>query len=246
MRFLKMNLTEAYDHIDRFIICECNRTHTGRPNELLWHKEKLIEHFPEHLRDKILYLPCDVSKTTVEAYEDEEAIHRVNEPAMRSHFMERLDFNDDDIVISIDADEIIYEQAYEHIINETVVHDLIRLNLHQFFWKMNYLWEGKDFTSAIAAKYKVFKNSYPCNWRDVGPVLPMKVGCHFSWCMHPEEMVDKLHTYSHPQYRKFADVDLLEKVIEKKEYPFDPNIQFDVRELEWHDEILPKSIHTAW
>ena len=40
VKFLAMNLLEAYDHIDGFIICEHNRTHTGRPRDYIWDEVK--------------------------------------------------------------------------------------------------------------------------------------------------------------------------------------------------------------
>ena len=204
IKFLIMNLMEAYNHIDKFIICECNRTHTGQPREFIFEEHR--DKFPEELMDKVIYLPCDISEQTVEAYENEDAIHAINEP-----------------------------------VKET---DLVRLNLHQFFYKMTYLWEGKDFVSPIAAKYKVFKHNYPCNWRDVGPILSRKVGCHFSWCMTPKEMVHKLHTYSHPQYRFCADEELLENAIKNKEYTFNPDEQFNIHELETNSEVLPECLRS--
>jgi hypothetical protein len=242
VKFLIMNLIESYDFIDGFIISEHNRTHTGQPREYIWDKVK--HEFPQQYMDKVIYLKSDISEETVEAYDDEESIHRVNEPVMRSSFMKDMTFDDNDIIISVDADEIINSEAYLYILTMADMKECVRLNLHQFFYKLNYLWEGKDFVSPIAAKYKVFKNDYPCNWRDVGEILPHKVGCHFSWCMSPKEMVYKLHTYSHPRYRFCADEELLSKAIEEKTYPFDNNVEFNIREIEFNDEILPSCVRS--
>jgi hypothetical protein len=240
IRFLKMNLMESYDYIDKFIVCEFNRTHTGRPKEYIF--DLLFDQIPEEYRDKILYLQSDISQHTIEAYDNEAAIHAVNEPVMRSFFMKELNFDDEDVIISIDADEIIYRDAYPDILRYVEKNNLARLNLHQFFYKFNYLWKGKDFTSPIAAKYKVFKNNFPCNWRDVGTIIDGKAGCHFSWCMTPQEMVYKLHTYSHPRYRFCADEDILRNAIESKLYPFDEDVDFDILELKEDDERLPKCL----
>jgi len=88
----------------------------------------------------------------------------------------------------------------------------------------------------------VFKGQYPCNWRDVGEIVNKKVGCHFSWCMTPGEMVYKLHTYSHPRYRFCADEKLLEEAIKNKTYPFDSSIDFNIREIYLDSEVLPTCI----
>ena len=144
----------------------------------------------------------------------------------------------------MDADEIIYRDSYPYIFSEVESKNCVRLRLNQFFYKKNYLWEDKDFISPIAAKYKIFKNHYPCNWRDSGPVTSDKVGCHFSWCMTPEEMVYKLHTYSHPKYRFCANVELLSEAIDNKKYPFDDGTDFRIRELSLDDPIIPECIRT--
>lgn len=240
IEFLVMNLIESYEHIDKFIICEHNRTHTGQPRDFIFEKHK--HKFPQDLMDKVIYLKQDISDEAVEAYENEAAIHLINEPVMRSRFMKDMQFIDEDIIVSVDADEIIYRDSYPYIFAEVATNHCVRLKLHQFFYKKNYLWEDKDFVSPIAAKYKVFKNHYPCNWRDAGPVTVEKVGCHFSWCMSPDEMVYKLHTYSHPKYRFCANVDLLSDAIENKLYPFDDGTDFRIRELNPDDPVLPKCI----
>ena len=48
--------------------------------------------------------------------------------------------------------------------------------------------------------------------------------------MTAEDMVHKLHTYSHPQYRFCADKNLLQNAIDNKLYPFDKNVNFDVED----------------
>ena len=240
IKFLVMNLIESYNHIDKFIICEYNRTHTGEPRKFIFEEYKHL--FPEELQDKILYLPCDISEDVVEAHNDENSIHQINEPVMRSSFMRNLAFDDEDIIFSVDADEIIYRESYDYILNEVKINDVVRLNLHQFFYKMNYLWEDKDFVSPIATKYGIFRGQYPCNFRDVGKIVSNKVGCHFSWCMTPQEMVYKLYTYSHPRYRFCANEELLKEAIENKTYPFDVGVDFKIKELEMNDEVLPTCV----
>jgi len=240
-QFLAANLKESYPHVEKFIICEFNRTHTGMPRKMLgW--EKLSGSLPSEMLDKVLYLPLDLSEHTVPAYNDESAMHRVNEPVMRSIFMKHVEFKDDDIVVSVDADEIIYEKSYSKIQELLKHHSACLLNLHQFFYKKTYLWKNKDFIAPIAAKYSYFKHRFPCNLRYEGVPMHEKAGCHFSWCMNPKEMVYKLNTYSHPQYRFCADEGLLTEAIAKKTYPFDPEENFDIEEISLDDERIPQSM----
>ena len=83
------------------IVCEFDIHHTGMKREFEF--EDLKEREPEHLRDKLDYHACSVYDHTARAYENEDAIHRVNEPVMRSWFTKLYNFEDDDIIISVDA-----------------------------------------------------------------------------------------------------------------------------------------------
>jgi len=60
--------------------------------------------------------------------------------------------------------------------------------------------------------------------------------------MTPEEMVYKLHTYSHPRYRFCADEKLLKEAIENKTYPFDDSVDFNIKEIELDNKVLPECI----
>jgi hypothetical protein len=242
VKFLRANLKESYNHIDKFIICESNIHHTGRHRDFIFESENLIDQFDENLRDKIVYLPCDLQAKAVDAYDDENAIHAVNEPLMRSFFMKLMEFNDNDIIFSVDADEIIYEKSYPFLIDMVRKHRCIQINLNQFFYKVNYLWVNKDFWSPCGAYYSHFKNRFPVNWRDEGTQVKGRHGSHFSWCMTPAEMVHKLHTYSHPKYRFCADEAMLKKAIEDKVYPFDKNTSFDIKEINIEDGRIPDSL----
>lgn len=241
IQFLIANLKEAYPYIEKFIINEFNRTHTGMPREMIGWK-RIKEELPDNLIDKVLYMPIDISNNVVEAYNNEKLIHQINEPVMRSIFMKNMSFNDDDIIVSVDADEIIYGNVYPKIIDLLKQEQCCSLNLHQFFYKKNYLWKNKDFVAPMAAKYSYFKNSYPCNLRYEGKILPGKSGCHFSWCMPVDEMIYKLHTYSHPRFRFCADKELLTQAIKEKTYPFDLTEIFEIEEIHYDSKILPQSI----
>jgi len=243
IEFVIANLSECYDHIEKMIVCEFDINHTGVKRDFEF--QNLKDRVPEHLRDKIDYHACEVFNETARAYENEDAIHTINEPVMRSYFTKLYDFNNDDIIISIDADEIIYGDKIDYIVSEVQKHNVVALKLRQFFYKKTYLWKNKDFTSPIATYYGSISKKYPYNWRDIGRVTDQYVGCHFSWCMTPDEMVHKLHTYSHPRYRFCADVELLTNAIENKEYPFDSNTEFSIQELEDGDPIIPKSMRNG-
>lgn len=240
LEFIIANLEECYDHIDKMIVCEFDIHHTGVKREFEF--EDLKDRVPEHLRDKLDYHACSVYEHTARAYENEDVIHSVNQPLMRSWFTKLYNFEDDDIIISVDADEIIDKRKLPDIINQVNSNGIVRLKMRQFFYKKTYLWENKDWISPIACKYGMIHSKYPNDWRDQGSVTSDYVGCHFSWCMNVDAMIHKLDTYSHPQYRFCAKREILEDAIENKKYPFDLNIQFNIGEISVNSEILPESI----
>ena len=237
------NLRECYDYIDKMIVCEFDIHHTGVRRDFEY--ENLKDLVPPELSDKLDYHACGVYDMTHRAYDREDIIHKFNEPVMRSYFTKLYDFNDDDIIISVDADEILYGDKIEYIASLLPASGVVSLKMRQFFYKKTYLWKNKVFKSAIATYYKNINPKFPNNWRDCGDPTDEYVGCHFSWCMSVEAMFHKLDTYSHPRYRFCADKDLLEKAIRDKEYPFDRSINFEIQELDENDPILPKSMRES-
>ena len=143
------------------------------------------------------------------------------------------------------ADEIIYGDSIGYILNQVEKYKTVALKLRQFFYKKTYLWKDKVFTSPIATYYSEINPKFPNNWRDVGEVTHNFVGCHFSWCMTPDEMIHKLYTYSHPQYRACADKELLIDAIKNKKYPFDPSVKFNIEEIDPNDKKIPKSMRVS-
>jgi len=240
IEFVIANLKEWYPYIEKMIVCEFDINHTGMKRDFIF--QDIKDKIPPELVDKLDYHACSIFDHTIEAYDNEPVIHQVNEPVMRSWFTKLYIFNENDIIISVDADEIISGDKKDYILQEVSKHGAVRLKLRQFFYKKNYMWKNKDFSSPIATYYGSMNPKYPNNWRDVGRVTDEYVGSHFSWCMTAEEMVHKLHTYSHPRYRFCANLELLTDAIENKKYPFDPNTKFEIEELEEDDERIPRSM----
>jgi hypothetical protein len=242
--FLKLNMMEAYPHIDKFIVCVFNKGHTGLDcdNTIL---DELIENeFPEEYKDKLIYLKCDVSHAgMVNAYNDRVRTHTVNEKIMRAYFTKFVQLESNDIVISVDADEIIYGECYPEIIQEVEQHGTIRLRIHQLFYKINYHWTDCNFCSSIATKVGKIVPQYPNHWRDTGKIYDKKVGCHLSWCMTVDKMIDKGEKYSHPEMRRYIKPDILIEAIKQKKYPFDPRRSFNIEVLDFeNNDILPKQM----
>ncbi len=234
----------SYNKIDKFIICEFNITHTGAKRNFIFEN---FEHLINPLyKDKIVYLKCDIAHLAVNAMTNESLAHSTNELLMRGYFVKIFNFNDDDIIISVDCDEIIYTQCYDEIINAVSIHGKVSIELNQFFYKLNYFWVDNKFVAPTAAYYKTYKDKYPAHWRYDGILLSGKKGCHFSWCMSLDDMVYKLNTYAHTNYKKFANKEVLINAITTKIYPFDLNKPFTIQIVDRTSPILPTSIQNSF
>jgi len=240
MNFIVLNLLESYPYIDKFIVCEFNRTHTGQPKEYIF--EKYSMKIPKDKIDKISYFKCDISSTAVFADHDEKAIHEINEPLMRGYFVKCVPMEDNDIIFSVDADEILYSDLYPEIIENVRRNGTTLLQLHQFMYKPTYFWTDCKFVAPTVALYKEYKDKFPSNWRYDGKLFSRIAGCHFSWCMDIDSMISKLYSYGHPQYRFCADKKLLQDAVDNKKYPFDKNTAFNIEEKDLSDQVYPKNI----
>lgn len=232
LRYIKMNLWESYPYVDKFIVVEANRTHVGEEREFIF--EKYIEQIPEELRGKLLYIPVDLSSKTVNCIVSNDGVRmHKNEDEIWGAFEDHVELKDEDIVISTDADEIIFRNIYPGIFYNLKKNGALLLPLHQFFYRANYLWKELTVwapTVAYAGYYR--KIPRPHRWRYEGRRFPFMSGCHFSWQMTLDEMIHKLNTYAHKDiYGHFANREILRDAVSRKIYPFDPEEPFTIREL---------------
>jgi len=244
IKFIKLNICESFPYIDKVIICEFNRTHLGTEKKFIFNEH--IDTFTKEEQNKIIYLQCDVSDQITQG-ENSDLVHK-NENLMRGYFSSQIDLNKHDIIVSVDADEIIFGRYYDRLINQIeYFNQAIQLKLHQFIYRINYLWANEIFIAPTIARVSFYQNKYPGQWRYDGDVFPEVVGCHFSWCMTVDEMIKKLGVYSHHyDYRHLAKKEILEKAIQEKTYPFEPDRSFYIEVLDMTSDrnYYPSSIYT--
>lgn len=215
--FIKMNLMESYPYVDKFIIIEGNRTHVGGPKQFVF--DKYLQDIPKVLREKICYIPADISPHTVDCSgtRDGKRMH-TNEGVLWDCFEDYIDLKDDDIVLAADADEVIYQHMYPLFFEFLKKRSAFFLPLHQFFYRMNYLWERYTYWAPVVCRASHFLGKpRPHKWRYDGEKFPFMTGCHFSWQLTIEQMIFKLQTYAHNDiYGHFADPDILSAAVREK------------------------------
>jgi len=235
IKYLKLSLAEAFNYIDKFIICEFNYNHVGEKRDLIF--EKYLDQFTNKEKEKIIYIGADISQEIKPAKNNSQLAHK-NEQIMRGYFVKKIDLNDNDIVFSVDADEVLFNYVYPEVIRKLRSRRYFwqpqsyLFQLYQFFYKVNYLWENNKFIAPVACLAKFYKNRYPGQWRYQGKLYPGYSGCHFSWCLTILEMIDKINAYAHQSnFAHLAKTEILEAAIRDKKYPFDDKVDFKIKVL---------------
>jgi len=224
-----LNLLESYDFVDKFLVYEFDHTISGIKKDFV----DLYEHWDlfDPYMDKFDYHRIKLDKNPHflkdESGVSNEVMKTVNEPFMRNYFTNILYLNDDDLIFSVDADEIIYSSAYEKIENAINENDSpVKLYMHFFWKKMNQLTD-KRWGNPCASKFKHLKDKlqmvsagetrYP-QWRDEGVNTDFFSGCHFSNCYSNEGQLEyrKQAIFYKPTTVKTTSVDLNSDIMPKK------------------------------
>ena len=246
IKFIIMNLIESYNYVDKFIVVEANVTHVGEKHEYIF--EQYRDEIPDYLYEKVIYIKSDLESATINCLDskDDTQIH-TNEALIWDSFENYLELKDDDIVISTDADEVIYDRAYPLLFSQLKKYDALFLPLHCFIYRMNYLWTDNTFWGPTVAYSRYYKDKpHPHKWRYEGKFLSYMSGCHFTWQLTIEEMLQKLQTYGHHAiYGHLADEQILKDAVENKKYPFEPKRPFHIVEVDPKKTkyLYPKSFY---
>ena len=249
IKYIRMNIRESSGYVDKYIVCEFNYNHVGEAKDYVF--EKYAASFTPDELAKIIYIKGDIAAQIKPAVGDSRLAHE-NERLIRGYFARQLELADDDIVFSVDADEILFRRVYPDVIARLRARRWFwqpksyLFALRQFFYKINYFWENNEFIAPIACLASAYKHRYPGQWRYEGRRYPGFSGCHFSWCLSVPDMITKLRAYAHQSdFAHLADAGILEKAIKNKEYPFDPIVDFRIRvlDLDKDKEYFPGALY---
>jgi hypothetical protein len=227
--FILLNLLECYDHVDKFLVYEFNYTKSGIKKEFvdLYKYWDLFDPYVDKFDYHQVKMDKDLNFVKDESGIGEDIQKIINEPYSRNYFTNMVYLNDDDLIFSVDADEIIYSSAYEKIegaINEN--DSPVKLHMH-FFWKKINGLTNKRWGSSCASKFSHLKDKlqtcsfgetrYP-QWRDEGVNTDFFSGCHFSNCYSSDDEFEyrKKAIYYKPTTEKTTSVDLDSDIMPKK------------------------------
>ncbi|MBR3922178.1 MAG: hypothetical protein IKJ45_03640, partial [Kiritimatiellae bacterium] len=124
------------DVVDRFVIAEATRTHSGKPKELLFEKNKA--RYAKFL-DKIEYVVVDDLLPEEEVAKDSFHLPWVNENRQRNALIRGLAAaKDDDIVMVSDLDEIPRPEKVSEAGKLAASGEIVRLELDIFEYYLNF------------------------------------------------------------------------------------------------------------
>lgn len=236
--WLWMKFHEAAQYVDEIIVSEFDTTLSGLPKPFAFenHVAEFQAAFPQltYLQGKNLPDLIKNAETTEE--------HRFNETIFRGWFASQVELRNDDVIVSTDADEVLYSSTYKWIADNFSKRTKgVRFGLHQVFYRPNYLWLDKAFVAPVALRYGAYSKTYPNNWRNQGAKIKGFWGVHFSWCMPLEEMMTKVKSYGHaPEHKHMSKIEMFKEAVETKTFPFDDR-EFTLIEIAHNSPLLPDS-----
>jgi len=220
---LELRLSTLDAVVDRFVLVEGTRYHSGDPKPLFFDEAK--ERFRPWLHKITHVVVDDWAEDVGNVYDRAWARERHQRDAIL-HGLRNC--ADNDIVILGDADEI---PSPEVIAAYKVSDGLVRLKQRMFYYYLNC--ENKDgWDWQKVAPYKVVKELTPCGIRyPPAGELPLVEGGGWHWSMlgGAESVSTKLSTYSHQEFNtpEVNNVARLGQLIERGEDIFGRDLKYE-------------------
>ena len=213
---LEGRLEYLWNTVDYFVIVEADITFSGIPRQF-----SLVQQLPRYRKylNKILYFPTTIDtsnlnfNTPVLKFDKNAAAWQV-ERAQRNHFLTALHlFRDADTVIISDVDEIPSKAgirvAVDHLTSDT---PLIGLKQQMFYYNFNQV-QVDPWAGPVIAKRETVVSLTPEGVREQRNKIPVVTngGWHLSNWMSPEEISEKIKSFSHQEYNTdhFTDVNTI-------------------------------------
>lgn len=211
IELLKIRLELLYDHVDGFCICESNLTHPGDPKP--YHFEERQAEFSPWM-DKIAYLKFQPDITGLDFSHKDQTFN----PASPAWQMERaqrnaiakycMQFNDDDVFIVSDLDELANPQVIDAIRAGSISIDKARLEMQMHYYYMNCKGVGTEnklwYQAFVATVGAIKKTEGGLSHLRVHEPMPLikNGGWHFSYLGGAERVSQKIMAAAHTEINR--------------------------------------------
>ena len=199
--FLKLQLELNYPYVDKFVITESSLTFSNRPKPLYYFNNK---HLFEKYQDKIIHLIVDFDQLD-DWVKYPDFCFNIDDwrrdKKQRSYIFDRISFTDDDIVICVDVDEVIFlERCIDQIDKNDV--NYFELDMRKYYMNLQCT-INNPWVRAIAFNPNPYKEEinnlfylkFLRNKQGSCKIIK-NAGYHFSWCYNVE---NKLLSFAHQE-----------------------------------------------
>jgi beta-1,4-mannosyl-glycoprotein beta-1,4-N-acetylglucosaminyltransferase len=214
LKMLKFRLTELNNQVDYFVIVEMDKTHAGNDKELYY---ELNKHEFEEFNHKIIHV-------VVTPPENMSAWQREN--FQRNSILiglDKLNLNDDDIIMIHDADEIPDIESIL-IYDVTTIKKGLRSQLETYYYNLHNKIEDLH-PSGIVCTYDRFKNNdTPQNLRNNWNIFNHTYkGWHFSYFGDEHFISNKIKNFAHQEYNDefYTDLNRIKNMVESNKDLYD-------------------------
>jgi beta-1,4-mannosyl-glycoprotein beta-1,4-N-acetylglucosaminyltransferase len=222
------------DHVDYFVVCEANKTHTGKNKNFNFDKK-----FLDKYGDKIIYIKVDdLPDIKIKGKKD----YQLLKIQMEKLFKGIIKAQPNDLIIFSDEDEIPNPLIISNFDQNNFKFGLFLQNM--YYYKLNILgldegngnWAGSRICKKKYLKsffdFRILKKKnveYPF-WRldkERSIQLIKNGGWHFTYLMTPQEISYKITNMAHTEFNKekFKDINKIEENINNLIDPFNRNLR---------------------
>ena len=264
---IRLNILDKY--VSHFVICEANFNHNGTKRELIFDINKF-----KKFQDKIIYIPLNHQPKNLLRINNEDSqliknSKTLDNALLRENFQRNFlftkirDFNENDLVIISDVDEIPNLENFNYKSKITIFKQKMfyyKLNLlHQnFIWygskicKKKYLKSPQWLRNIKAKKYPLWRADIFFSKTKYNDICFLENGgWHFTNIKTPEKIDFKMKNFLHHLEYEESGLGIkdLKKIMAEKKVFY--NHSADKSEKKWnvslklikaHDEILPSYV----
>ena len=244
---LDIRLNTLNNAVDKFVICEATRDHSGNKKKLNFN----INNFSK-FKDKINYVIVDDIPINVESKKRNWHENHIRDQFQRnalSRGYEKYDLNDWMMISDIDEipdpkkiNNFDVKKKYACFLQKNFQSKINLLNITDGYWAGTKICEKKNLKSPQWLRnIKTRKKPFWKIFSDNAPQLINDGGWHFSFLKDSISIKNKISVYAHQEFNtpKFCNTENIQKKIENKEDLFDRNIKYEAVEL---DETFPDYI----
>tara|TARA_B100002019_G_C21241105_1_gene585613 strand:+ start:947 stop:1759 length:813 start_codon:yes stop_codon:yes gene_type:complete len=230
---LDIRLNTLKEKVDKFVIAEATKTHSGEPKKLNFNLKNFIK-----FKEKIIYIVIDDLPSEVKPLKKGWHSNHVRDQFQRNGLSRGYKkFEDNDLIMISDIDEIPnpisikefdVKNKFGCFLQKNFQSKINLLNISETSWAGTKICRKKDLRSPqwlrnLKAKKRPF-------WKIFNQKIQLinNGGWHFSFLKEPNSIKHKIISYSHQEYNKeeFTNVESIKEKIAKGEDLFGRNIKY--------------------